>query len=758
MKNKQIITVALISISLLSIELILTRIFSAEFFYTFSFLILSLAIMGLSIGSLSLRFSKRLNSPKNIGIILSIATVTAVVSPIMIFWLKIDFSIIFSSLFEIFKFIVSIVFLSSSFYWGGVALGIIFKNNHSDMPKIYWADMVGAGAAVIISIVLMNVFGTQYATFLVTLPILFASYLNSHKYQKIFPISIFILLLCIIPFSDNLLEAKKKERGTVIYKHWDAMSKIKVYDWGEYGRGINIDNLANSPIMAFNGSFDKMEWKIDVKNMINSFDSCCFLSLGAGGGKDVVQALQYNASEIHAVEVNPHINKMMTIGDKSGYIKPDSINNENFKIITSNEISGNIYNDSKVRVVSEDARTYIKRFKNKFDIIYSLSSNTWAALGSGSFAFAENYIFTTEAFNDYWDALSENGFLSMEHQIYMPRIVSAALEALIKKGIKSPLKHIAVYNLPLLRRKLLLVSKKPLTDKMINTLYGKLDTKNNNKKEILFPLGDLSKPNIENNILTKGWQKIINDVKIDISPSTDDKPFIAQLGQWKNFSLKGLKKTNIFTDFSGFPLTKTLLVVILLIILIILIPINLLPFIIKGDKLKPHPWFYFFVIGVGYMIIEIVLIQKTSLYIGASFYSIATVLFTLLLASGIGSRYSLKYKNRTIFLAIASLTVVFILMFDFMILYLTSLPIMLRSASVAILIFPLGFFMGMPFPKAAVRVKSLIDWGFAVNGVASVFGATLVMLLVFAIGFNYTLVIGAFVYLIAFSLISSKKW
>ena len=58
-----------------------------------------------------------------------------------------------------------------------------------------------------------------------------------------------------------------------------------------------------------------------------------------------------------------------------------------------------------MRVVTEDARTYVRRHRGAFDVIYSLSSNTWAALGSGAFALAENYLFTTEAFQDYWRAL-----------------------------------------------------------------------------------------------------------------------------------------------------------------------------------------------------------------------------------------------------------------------------------------------------------------------------------------------------------------
>ena len=359
-------------------------------------------------------------------------------------------------------------------------------------------------------------------------------------------------------------------------------------------------------------------WDIDVKNLIDRFDECTFLSLGAGGGADVLQALGYDAAEIHAVEVNPHINKMMTEGDPKGYLIPDSIDNKkDFPIVTCNEFTGNMYNHERVKVISEDARTYIRRFENKFDVIYSLSSNTWAALGSGSFAFAENYIFTTEAFIDYWKALSENGFLSMEHQMYMPRIVSSAMDALRKMEIPDPEKHIAVYQIPGMRRHLMLMSKQALNDEIVQHAYGLLENGTYNAKTVLYPLSDPDSSNFYSNIIENGWKSEYKNATINIEPATDNKPFIAQLGRWKNFSFKHLEKVSILSDFRGFPLTKVLLLVIMLVIIVIILPLCVLPYAISKEKLKAAPWFYFFLLGLAYISIEIVLMQKyTPIYRG----------------------------------------------------------------------------------------------------------------------------------------------
>jgi hypothetical protein len=348
-------------------------------------------------------------------------------------------------------------------------------------------------------------------------------------------------------------------------------------------RGINIDNVANTPVYKFDGNWnkpdsEKIEFDINVGYLIKKFRNCCFLSLGSGGGGDVLQALSYNVAEVYAVEVIPHINYLI----KYGFLK---------------EYSGNIYNDPRVNVITEDARSYIRRYENKFDIIYSWSSNTWAALASGSFALAENYIFTTEAFIDYWKALSENGYLVIEHQFYTPRLVSELIDAFKILKIAEPNSHFAVYNLPSMRRKVLLVSKKTLDLFTIGNALGKLTPENSKNLNLLYPLVENSKNNLINDIIKFGWKKVSDTVKIDISPCTDDRPFIAQTGLMRNFEFSKLDKIPNY-EFTGFPLSKLTIIVILVICAIIILPFNLIPFMMKGQKLGSIPGIIFSLSGL----------------------------------------------------------------------------------------------------------------------------------------------------------------
>ncbi|MFH1052546.1 MAG: hypothetical protein V1779_16630 [bacterium] len=741
MKYSKYINIALISFSLIALEIVWTRIFSAEFYYTFAFLILSVAILGLGLGGLALRLFKKLNTERFFRISLLASGMFILIGPIIIFQIGLDFSLLYLDFLMTLKFVFAVIILATSFFFGGIALTYILKNNSKDISKLYMADLIGAGIGVLLVIFFMNIFGTPKTATYIAIPIFIIAFLNSQKTVKTLSI-IFVLFSFIISiFSDSLLEIERKDRGRLLSTHWDAMSKIRVVEYNEFTKGIRIDNAAQTSVYRFEGDFNSTKFKFDVNiaNLIHRFDSCVFLSLGAGGGVDVLHALQEGAAEIHAVEVNPYINYLLEYGELSEY-------------------SGFIYKDPRVKVITEDARTYVRRFENKFDIIYAISSNSFAALASGAFALAENYLFTTEAVEDYWNAMSENGYLIMEHHFYIPRMISSTIEALQKIGVRNPNEHFAVYNLPYLKRNVLLLSKRLLDEGTIKRAFGITLSFRDNYIYPLYPAHDSIYTNLANQIVLQGWKVLQDDIQVDISPCSDDRPFIAQMGMWKNLDLSGVQTIQHF-EFTGFPVSKLNIVVILAIVLILIIPLNIIPYKVSKEKLKAVPWLYFFSIGMGFMAVEVILIQKYTLFIGPSVYSLSAILFTLLICSGIGSRFSNKLNINIIFIGIIFWIVVDIIIFTPLTYTLGNLEMLPRILLTGIFIAPLGFLMGMPFPKAGLKVGSLIDWGFAVNGAASVFGSTLIILFALSYGYTLSLIAGAICYLFAYLLISiKKKW
>jgi hypothetical protein len=481
----------------------------------------------------------------------------------------------------------------------------------------------------------------------------------------------------------------------------------------------------------------RFEFGIEVGYLIGLFDSCTFLSLGAGGGVDVLQALQAGATDIHAVEVNSHINELMLTGELA-------------------EFTGHIYDDPRVTVATEDARAYVRRFKNKFDLIYSLSSNSFAAIASGSFALAENYLFTTEAYRDYWLAMTDSGFMMMEHQYYMPRMVSEAIDALTEFGVEDVGAHIAIYDLPQLRRKMMLLSKRPLTDEIRYNAFFELTDENYEYIHLLYPAPDSLADNQINRIILDGWRAMADSARIDISPCNDNRPFTAQLGLFRNLTLDMFEKVHPY-DFTGFPLSKLIMVIILIVAMMFILPLNLLPYIGKNGKLRAIPWVYFFIIGMAFMIVEVILIQKYALMVGPSVYAISTILLTLLIASGIGSRFSRQFGDMVPFVGIIGWLVVDALFFGYLVDWFGHFGMTARIMVTIIFVFPVGFFMGMPFPKAALRVGPLVDWSYAINGAASVLGSTFIVLVASMFGFTLALTIGGVLYLLAMVLMSFRQ-
>jgi predicted membrane-bound spermidine synthase len=737
MKSQRYRSIACVSLSILMTELFWTRLFSAEFYYTFAFLVLSLAVLGLGLGALFFKMFIRTPRPAFLPVWLICTGTMILLAVPSVFLLQLDFAKLIVEPMQSVKLIGAIFLLGSANFFGGISLAHLLKANSEDIPNLYRADFLGAAAGVLLFVLIMNTFGGVATLLLSAVPVFLIAFLTSQRWWKVLPVILFAsaALLCI--WKGDLPEQAREERAPVIYKHWDATAKIKVYEYDSTYRGINIDNMANTPVYGFDGNWNvpdsqKVQFDIDVRNLITQFPKCRFLSLGAGGGGDVLQALQYNAAEIHAVEVIPHINHLM----KDGFLK---------------KFSGDIYNDPRVIVVTEDARAYIRKFQNKFDVIYSLSSNTFAAFASGSFALAENYLFTKEAFKDYWRALSDSGYMSLEHQFYGPRLVAELVDALQELGVPDPASHVAVYDLTTLRRKLILISKRPLDGHMIISAYANSAPNVLKGVRQLFPPTEDTKGNLIDAIVYSGWKSVADTARTDLTPCTDDRPFIAQMGLLRNLSLTKLDKIPLF-EVTGFPLSRVIMIGILIVCLVLIVPINLVPYLMKGEKFSALPWLFFFAIGLGYMMIEVVLIQQYTLFIGSTIYSLALILSMLLVMSGIGSAHAARYSPPMIFLFIAGWILADIVLFRQVFYFCGAWPIISRLFLSSILIAPVGYFMGMPFPKAASRLPNLVDWAFAINGSASVIGSVVVILIATSFGYSLALLVALGVYLCAYAL------
>ncbi|ACB76212.1 spermidine synthase [Opitutus terrae] len=735
------VLIFLVSFSLISLEIVWTRLLSAEFFYTFAFLILSLAVMGLGLGGLALRLFPRLAGLRLLAPLLLATAALALGGPLAVLHLGLDFVQVVSSPAMLGRLALAVLILCSSFFTGGMVVALIFRWEHADMPKLYRADLVGAALGVVAAIALMNSVGTPATALLLPLPLLMAAALRLTGWRRYASLLLVVIPFGLLPWRESLVAKPRQERLPVVQRHWDAMALVKIQQ-GEGYKNLGIDNAANTPVNEFDGNWADLRAQpspffLDPQPLMESMTGCRFLSIGAGGGGDVLLALKNGAAEVHAVEVNSFINGLLVEGGAlSAY-------------------SGRLYSDPRVRVVTEDARSYVRRHREQFDVIYSLSSNTFAALASGAFALAENYLFTTEAFRDAYRALRPGGFLIVEHQFYGPRLVSEALAGLRLCGISEPERHLAVYALPKLRRQVLLIGRAPLSEAQIEHAFLALAGKDPMLMQRVYPQPAPGANPLIDRIVREGWRRVQPDSATDLSPADDNRPFTAQQGLMKNVSVEKLKTPDAM-EYRGFPISKLLIVVVVALVALLALPLNLLPFLRPGPRLRGAAWLYFFSIGAGFMVIELVLLQQFTLMIGPSAYTLAVLLFVLLLCSGLGSRYSLAAPDFLPFVGVVVWVLLNVFFFTACAEACALYPMWGRMAASAALIGPLGFFMGMPFAKGSTRVGELVDWGFAVNGAAAVLGSGAVLLLAFSFGFRIALLAGAALYVAAGLLLARR--
>ena len=715
------VAIGLVAAMLVALEIVWTRIFSAEFFYSFAFLVVSLAVLGLGLGALSLRFWPTWATSPRIGTAALLASGTAALGPAAVTRLPIEFVALWRSGGDLALLAAGVGLLLLPYLAGGAFCAALLRRHRQHAAQLYAADLVGAAGGGVAAIAAMNAFGVPAAAVLCCMPGALAGW-GPGRYQRIGSLALLVALIGTAFVADAALVPKAPTKAPVIAERWDAMGRIRVYAYNAAVRGIDIDGAANMLLYRVRGDWREglpaatPEFALDLRPLIRALAAERVMVVGAGGGSEVMQAKWGGAQRVAAVEVNAGLNEMLTHGEQAAFF-------------------GHLYESTGVEVHSTDARVYARQHPAAFDLIISRSSNTFAALSSGAFALAENYLFTAEAFADFYRALTADGILLIEHQVYIPRLTSAALESLRALGLAAE-SHLAVYDLPTQRRQVLVLGRQPLASTLVDTTLPALFAAADPASRALHPAPTAK--HLISRIVADGWEAHWPTAAIDISPPTDDRPFVAQMGRWDRLD-RGRQQQALAFEFAGFPLARLLVVAVLAVVLAVGVPLLLLPRRRGQAGLSGGAWLYFAAIGMGYMLIEVVWIQQYSLLLGHSAYTFPIVLLALLLSSGAGSFYSQRGGPWLPFVFVAVWTAAHLLLFPHVVAICGGLDWGVRVAISCALIAPPGFLMGMPFPRAARYVGECIDWGFAINGVASVFGAALAVFIALHWGFAVAL-------------------
>lgn len=800
MENKRTLFggIFFLCLSLLMYEIILTRVFSVLLWYHFAFLVISVALFGNGVSALFLyifrKFFPEENLEKNLQIISFFVPVSMIIS--LTFVLKIEFNPELS--FKIFSkdFLqLAYIFILSSlpFLFGGLCLALTLYHRSKDIHRIYFFDLFGAGLGCLLTVPILSIFGglsgiIYTAAISGFVPLSF-SYFNFEKNKNLFiklrkPISILLILLslsiAIIDvsykpiFKIKVAKMLPIQDFKILFKKWNSFSMVIVFpgkphniSWAVSPKykgpvpkqmRIMIDAGALTEISEFDGDLKSVEFtKYDYSSMIHfvkkDYDCCV---IGPGGGKDILAALASGAKSVVGVEVNPIIVK--------------DIMRDRFL-----DFSGHLYEHPKVDIVIEDGRSYIRRTDKKFDVIQLTMVDTSAATAAGAYVLSENSLYTVDAFLDYFSKLKKDGILTVSWVNMRileggTRLVSLAREALESKGITDVSKHIIVLMHPNKYNVNVLIKPEPFTKEETELIKNKIDELG---FEVVYVPGFEYPKNIITDIITnKDLKNLYSSYHLDVSPVTDEKPFFFYQNRLSDF-FKVLFKSNPDNFFGAglFILSKIIWICVIFTILFLILPL-----FFWGDKgvnekisfgKKLHRIIYFICLGIGFMFIEIPLLQRFVLFLGHPIYSLAVVLLGLLCFCGVGSFLTEKIhknlqKNLLLILIVLILTIfIYYLALTPLLKKCLIYPIYLKVLLTLLFLAPIGLMLGMCFP-AGIRLMdtdthSLIPWFWAMNSASSVLGSVLGAFISINFGIGNTMLIGAGIYLLALFIIMSIK-
>ncbi len=745
--------VVLLSACGLMFELMLTRIFSATIWYHYTFVAISVALLGWGLGGFGvyvLGLARRPQRARSIMIVLSVVVAVAL-QAFLYAILQMPFTPERLNLY----FLLSIL----PFLAGGAALSLAFETNGRDINRLYFADLAGAAGGVLVVPVVIVWLGAETAVLATAvLPALAAALLSvsdpvarRRGWQVLTGL---VLVACVTTVGWNLRTQewtirdapdkalyrllRDRPEARIVSDRWNAYSRITAvvgFDDFHVAR-LFIDSDAETSVLRWDGTTTRPP-KERRSDWFRAFpfrlaDEPQVLVIGPGGGSDVVMAILAGSPRVTAVEMNPLIvEAVRSFGDAAG----------------------NLYDHPKVDLVVEEGRNFIRRTDRRFDSIVLGFVDSWASVASGGLALTENYLYTREAIESYYDHLTDRGALTIiRWPSDVPRLVANAVSFLAERGMD--VEQIGRHILAVSERKagmtaagpepvetIFLLSRQPLTAQQTDALLAGFDD-----AHVVWSAHRPSEPAYADLFAGRiTFAEYTDSFETLATPVDDDHPFY-----FANDKPVGIPP--FAARLVAIPVGAVVGFAALL-----LIGSRLLDFRAPRGRTIA----YFAALGVGFIIVQVALIQRLILLLGHPIYTLVVILFTLLLAGGLGSRFAARFPAERIHKALGWIlpgVTAMIVLAAFGLPAAVSAAIPLgqteRIVVAAAMVFPFGFLMGMPFPLGLRRhaedekgspVSSL--WG--INGVASVVGSIGGMMLAVAAGFTSVFLVGAACYAVA---------
>ncbi|MDP2700501.1 MAG: hypothetical protein Q8P98_00360, partial [Candidatus Rokubacteria bacterium] len=536
---------------------------------------------------------------------------------------------------------VTYAIIAVPFVFSGVCEALALTKFLRRVGTLYAADLIGAATGCLSVIVTLNVTDGPTAVIVAgslagIAAVLFGARAPPGLVREQSPLI-------------RLQWVKGRAEPRPLYEKWNSLSRLTVYgdptrasapaSWGlsaafrpdRGGRQLSLfmDASAGTVLTGYDGNPADLEHlKYDVTNLVHYVRrEARVLVIGVGGARDFLSAILFGQRSVFGVEINQDI--IATVNGRFG------------------GFTGHLDRLPQVRFVNDEARSYIARQQERFDMIQISLIDTWAATAAGAFVLTGNSLYTAEAWKLFLDRLSPNGVLAVSRYHFRSRpdetyrLTSLAHTALTQPGVKNPRGHIVIVKQmdPGDRTPVgiatILAGRAPFSDLDIDAIEGV--TRRMQFEVVLSPW--YSADDTSTTLASAGDPSpFLAGFPVNIAAPTDDSPFFFHTLRPRNvfnrassgqeFDHINMKAVSV--------LGALLIVVIVLTGLCIVVPLAMTTE--RADLRGSVPLMVFFAgIGLGFMFVEISQMQRLIVFLGHPTYSLSVILFSLLVSSGVGS-------------------------------------------------------------------------------------------------------------------------
>jgi len=784
-RRAALVMIFVVSLAGLVLEVSYTRIVSYKLWYYYTYLVIGLALLGIGSGATFVAISSRIRAASTRTLLRWSALLGAasiIVGYLVIARIPLDTVALWDygtrrSAKSLVALAVICVALFATFIAIGVIVSVLLGRGGDQVGRLYFADLVGAGLGCAVVVFLISWMGPPSTVMLAALLLAavgVASTDAGHLPARIAGMGLVALLAVLVVFHTVLPDIRPEDSkvqpppGGYEYSGWGPVFRVDVAPVPSpdiHAKWLIHDATYGSAIWKWDGSQkslgafvadDPRSWPFQVMNRPADRE----LIIGSAGGHEVLNSLFHDARHVDAVELNP-----VTVG----------IVKDRFR-----DYTGDWAGSPRVALTQGDGRSFLARSGKKFDLVWFVAPDSYAAnnaASSGAFVLSESYLYTKEMVTETLKHLTDDGiavvqfgevdFLNRPNRT--ARYVLTARAAMEELGITDPSRHmmIATSQDPLTSGlSTIMLKKTPFTQTEIDRFSQAVPTTAQGK--VVYT------PGLTGTNHVVPWlagatdaeaRKIEANYPYDISPITDDGPFF-----WHFVPFTDVVKTigdPIDASDRESAVGERVLLLLLVIATLFAVAFLLLPFIVVRRRWATLPAkgisaVYFAALGLGFMLYEITMIQRLTLYLGFPTYSLTVTLASLLVFTGLGALWSNRFASdpRRILPVLLGVLVALTVFYRFALTPITSAtldaPLFARILVAFALLAPLGLCLGMFMPLGLRTVGALttfadeyVAWGWAINGVFSVIGSVLTTILSMTFGFRSVQTMAVVAYLVA---------